>query len=256
MGCGATGRPRWLYTSNGNVLVCWSDKVVEYGQEKEVVFEYSLPAINQELGTAVRLENGHTLISELGNKPRLIEVDMAGMLQVEVPLQPETDNVHMQTRMARKLANGNYLVPHLLAFAVKEYSPDGEVLQTFKTDLPELGGVEAENWPFTAIRLENGNSLISLTHGNKIIEVDGNGKIIWKMGNEDIEGDLFQDPCGAQRLPNGNTVIASYGAQEGVKLFEASPEKEIVWSYSGEFRVHHFQILTTNGRSITGKPLK
>jgi hypothetical protein len=241
---------------NGNVLICWSDKVVEYGQQKEVVFEYNLAAINQELGTAVRLENGHTLISELGSKPRLIEVDMAGIIQVEVPLKPETDNAHMQTRMARKLINGNYLVPHLLAFAVKEYSPEGEVLQTFKTDLPELGGVEAENWPFTAIRLENGNSLISLTHGNKIIEIDGSGKIIWKMGNEDVEGDLFQDPCGAQRLPNGNTVIASYGAKEGVKVFETSPDKEIVWSYSGEFGVHHFQILTTNGRPITGKPLK
>jgi hypothetical protein len=51
-------------------------------------------------------------------------------------------------------------------------------------------------------------------------------------------------------------VVASYGANEGIKLFEATREKEIVWSYSGEFRVHHFQILTTNGKPISGKPLK
>jgi hypothetical protein len=31
----------------------------------------------------------------------------------------------MQTRMARQLRSGNYLVPHLLAFAIKEYSTDG-----------------------------------------------------------------------------------------------------------------------------------
>jgi len=241
---------------NGNVLICWSEEVVEYDRDKQVVFSYKKPEINQELGTAVRLENGNTLITELGDNPRLLEVNLAGDIVVEVPLEPETDNAHMQTRMARKLTNGNYLVPHLLAFAVKEYSPAGEVVQTFPTDLPELGGREAENWPFTAIRLENGNTVINLTHGNKTIEVDEEGKVIWKIGNDDVEGTPFQDPCGAQRLPNGNTVIASYAAQEGIKLFEVTREKEIVWSYSGEHRVHHFQILTTNGEPLIGKPLK
>ncbi len=241
---------------NGNILICWADEVVEYDLKKEVVFSYKKPAINQELGSVVRLENGNTLISELGDRPRLLEVNSVGQVIVEVALVPETDNAHMQTRMARKLANGNYLVPHLLAFAVKEYSPRGEILQILKTNLPELGGQEAENWPFTAIRLNNGNTLISLTHGNKIVEMNEKGEVIWKMGNDDVESDIFQDPCGAQRLPNGNTVVASYGANDGIKLFEATREKEIVWSYSGEFRVHHFQILTTNGKPISGKPLK
>jgi hypothetical protein len=241
---------------NGNVLICWADEVVEYDLKKEVLFSYKKSAINQELGSVVRLENGNTLISELGDRPRLLEVDSSGEIVVDVPLVPETDNIHMQTRMARKLTNGNYLVPHLLAFAVKEYSPRGEILQTLKTDIPELGGRATENWPFTAIRLDNGNTLISLTHGNKIVEMNEKGEVIWKMGNDDVESDIFQDPCGAQRLPNGNTVVASYGANEGIKLFEATREKEIVWSYSGEFRVHHFQILTTNGKPISGKPLK
>lgn len=241
---------------NGHILICWGDEVIEYNREKKVVFNYKKPEKSQELGTAVRLDNGNTLITELGDYPRLLEVDDAGEIVVEVPLEPETDNAHMQTRMARKLANGNYLVPHLLAFAVKEYTPTGEIVQTFKTDLEELGGPEAENWPFTAIRLENGHTVINLTHGNKVIEVDGEGEVVWKMGNEDVEGTPFQDPCGGQRLANGNTVIASYGAQDGIKLFEVTPEKEIVWSYSGEHRVHHFQILTTNGKPIDGKPLK
>ena len=86
--------------------------------------------------------------------------------------------------------------------------------------------------------------------------MNGEGEVVWKMGNEDVEGTPFQDPCGGQRLPNGNTVVASYGAKEGIKLFEVTPEKDIVWSYSGEHRVHHFQILTTNGKPLNGKPLK
>jgi len=132
----------------------------------------------------------------------------------------------------------------------------GLVIQTLQTDLSELGSREAENWPFTAIRFENGNTLINLSHGNKAIEVDGAEKVVWEMNNDNFEGKHFQDPCGAQRLPNGNTVIASYGVQEGIKLFEVTIEKEMVWSYSGEHRVHHFQILTTNGIPVDDKPMK
>ena len=241
---------------NGHVLICWSDVVHEYDLDKNVIFTYKLSELNGELGTAVRLDNGHTMIVESGKQPRIVEVDNEGEIIHEVALQPETDNVHMQTRMARKLPTGNYLAPHLLAFAVKEYTPSGEVVKTFKTDLEQLGGKEAENWPFTAIRLNNGNTVIALTHGNKIIEVDSDGGVVWQMSNEDVEDAIFADPCGAQRLPNGNTVIASYAAQEGVKLFEVTPEREVVWAYEGPHRVHHFQILTTNGQPLEGKPLK
>ena len=241
---------------NGHVLICWSDEVKEFDADKNPIFTYALQAPNKELGTAVRLDNGHTLITELGELPRLLEVNSEGQIEVEVPLLPETDNAHMQTRMARKLDNGNYLVPHLLAFAVKEYTPAGEVVQTFKTDLEELGGREAENWPFTAIRLNNGNTLINLTHGNKTVEMNSKGEVVWKVSNEDFEDDPFDDPCGAQRLANGNTVIASYHAQEGIKLFEVNPQKERVWTYEGEYRAHHFQILTTNGKPLSGPVLK
>ncbi|MEQ9289949.1 MAG: hypothetical protein RIG77_23675 [Cyclobacteriaceae bacterium] len=243
---------------NGNVLVCWGDEVKEFDKDKKVVFSYKKRESEGkiELGTAVRLANGNTLITESSvDEPRLMEVDKAGNIVVSVPLQPDTDNVHMQTRMARKLANGNYLVPHLLAFAVKEYTPTGQVVNTFKTDLPELGGREAENWPFTAIRLKNGNTVINLTHGNKTIEMNKKGEVVWKVSNEDFDGNPFKDPCGAQRLSNGNTVIASYAANDGIKLFEVNRKKEMVWSYSG-FRVHHFQILTTNGKPEKSNTMK
>lgn len=242
---------------NGHVLVCWKNEVREFDTDRKIVFTYKKDPQNKELGTVQRLDNGNTLITELGGKPRLLEVNGKGKIVVEVPLQPDTNNAHMQTRMARKLANGNYLVPHLLAFAVKEYTPAGKVVKTFRTDLPEIGGRKARNWPFTAIRLPNGNTLINCTHGNKTIEVDGEGRIVWRMGNDDVDGNPFQDPCGAQRLPNGNTVIAPYGARKSpVKLFEVTRDKKIVWAYKGRHRAHHFQILTTNGKAVKGKPLK
>lgn len=244
---------------NGNVLIAWNDEVKELHptDSSAVLFHYRKSPANKEIGTVQRLANGNTLVTELGMEPRLLEVTPSGEVAVSFPLLPETDNAHMQTRMARKLANGNYLVPHLLAFKVKEYDPIGKVVQTLATDIEALGGREAENWPFTAIRLENGNTLVNLTHGNKTVEFDSNGKIIWQVSNDDFR-DLkpFVDPCGAQRLANGNTVIASYGAKEGIKIFEVTREKKIVWQYEGPYRAHELQILTTNGVKLAGPLLK
>lgn len=241
---------------SGNVLIAWANEVRELTRDGKELFRYALAGENKELGTVQPLGEDRFLITELGPKPRLLEVTRDGKIAVDVPLQPETTNAHMQTRMARKLPNGNYLVPHLLAFQVKEYAPDGCVVQTLTTDLPEIGGRKAENWPFTAIRLENGNTLVNLTHGNRTAEFDPQGKIVWQISNADFpEEKPFADPCGGQRLPNGNTVIASYGSQGPIKIFEVTPEKKIVWKYTGKHRAHEIQILTTNGEPI-GKVMK
>ncbi|WP_190811170.1 hypothetical protein [Flagellimonas sp. S3867] len=240
---------------NGNILICWADEVREYNKKKEVILKYKRSEEHMELGTAVRLSNGNTMITESGTQPRIVEINKKGEVVKSIPLQPETENVHMQTRMARKLKNGNYLVPHLLAFAVKEYQPDGAIVKTFSTDYAAFGGREAKTWPFTAIRIKNGNTLVTLTNGNRVVELNAEGEIIWQIDNSIFDGNPLVDPCGAQRLPNGNTVIASYGAQKGIKLFEVDKNKNIVWTYT-DYRAHHFQILTTNGKPVKGTPLK
>ena len=255
---GKAGARDGFVLPSGNLLIAWGDEVRELTRdEKKVVFEYKKSPENDEIGTAARLVNGNTLITELGKKPRVLEVTPDGKIAVDVALQPETDNAHMETRMARKLENGNYLVPHLLAFQVKEYTPSGEVVSTLKTDGKELGGRAAENWPFTAIRLDNGNTLVTLTHGNRVVEFNEAGEIVWQISNDDFpDAKPLVDPCGAQRLPNGNTVIASYGASQGVKIFEVTRDKKLVWSYEGPHRAHEIQVLTTNGEPIKGEPLK
>lgn len=242
---------------NGNLLLAFSDRVEEITREKQVVFSYRRSKENSEIGTTQRLYNGNTLITELGSKPRLLEVNPQGAVVLEVPLQPETDNAHMQTRMARQLKGGNYLVPHLLAFAVKEYTPEGKVVHVLKTDLEELGGRKAENWPFTAIRLDNGNTVLSLTHGNKVVEMNLKGEVVWQVNNTHVGG-LFKDPCGSQRLANGNTVIGSHAASTGISMVEVNREHQIVWTSAHPLAagVHHFQILTTNGKPEPGMPLK
>lgn len=238
--------------ANGNILFSASNVATEMNRSGQTVWTYALDPINKELGTAVRLENGHTLLVERGPKPRLLEVTRHGKIAAEIPLQPETANDHMQTRMARKLPNGHYLVPHLLAFKVKQYDTDGKVVAEIRTDLPELGGREEENWPFTAIRMENGHTLVNLTHGNKTAIFDASGKVVWKVDNGDLEG-RFADPCGGQLLPNGHVVITSYAQRDPskVRVFEVNPQKEVVWElFHPNAYAHGIHVVSTQGRPL------
>ncbi|MBV8882257.1 MAG: hypothetical protein JO332_20035 [Planctomycetaceae bacterium] len=250
-------RDGWVLP-NGHLLLAVSKgkeypsgAVVEVDADGKTVFEFK--GSQSEVDTVQPLANGNLLLTESGKTPRLLEIDRSGKVVVEVALQCQTQNAHMETRMARKLANGNYLVPHLLDFVVREYKPDGSTAWEFRTP-----SEPKECWPFTAIRLENGNTLVNLTHANRTVEADPAGKIVWQVTNDDLGAPLFRDPCGAQRLPNGNTVIASYGqGGKGVKLFEVTREKKVVWTYSSDRPgVHQVHVLETNGKALEGAPLR
>ncbi len=241
---------------NGNVLLALyatdgfpHGGVVEVERDtKQIVFQYQ--GQQKETSTVQALAGDRYVVAELGPEPRALVIDRAAGVVSKTPFQCQTDNDHMQTRMLRVLPNGNYLVPHLLDFAVREYEPiTGRVVRTFATD---DRGREKRDWPFTAIRLADGNTLIACTNGNRVIEVDGEGKIVWSVTNDDLGEALFDDACGAQRLPNGNTVISSYHSTgDRVKLFEVTRDKKVVWRYSGmQHGFHHFQILTTNGKPV------
>ncbi len=248
--------------SNGNVLLAVypnpefpNGGVVEIDRDtKEYVFSYQ--GQQKEISSVQSLSDGTLLVAELGPEPRAIVLDRSGKVVHSMPLQCQKENAHMQTRMLRVLPNGNYIAPHLLDFAVKEYVPaTGEVVRVIPTD---DRGRAKHDWPFTAIRLENGNTLIGCTNGNRVIEVNAAGKIVWSVDNDDIGEPLIDDACGVQRLPNGNTVITSYHASgDKVKLLEVTPCKKVVWTFRGmPAGFHHFQILTTNGAPLKSNGLR
>lgn len=245
----------WVLPTGNVLLALYGTKgfpnggVVEVDRKsKKIIFQYK--GRQKEISTVQLLPDGTFLVAELGPQPRAVVINRNGDVLKTTPLQCQKQNAHMQTRMLRVLPNGNYIAPHLFDFAVKEYKPDtGEVVKTIATD---ERGRDKRDWPFTAIRLKNGNTLIACTNGNRIIETDAEGKIVWSVTNADLGEKLFNDACGAQRLPNGNTVISSYHAKGNqVKLFEVTRDKKVVWRYSGmKAGFHHFQILTTNGKPI------
>ena len=251
----------WVLPSGNVLLALYPTRKFPKGGVAEVDRKtrkiiWSYKGQQKEISTVQPMCGDHYLVAELGPEPRAIVINQAGEILKKMPLACQKKNAHMQTRMLRLLPNGNYIAPHLLDFAVKEYDPaTGKVLRSFPTD---DRGRAKRDWPFTAIRLANGNTLIGCTNGNRVIEVDAKGKIVWKVDNEDIGEKLFDDACGVQRLPNGNTVITSYHAKgNAVKLFEVTRDKKVVWRYSGlSAGFHHFQILTTNGKPLKDNTLK
>ncbi|MEM7784583.1 MAG: DUF1080 domain-containing protein [Planctomycetota bacterium] len=246
----------WML-SNGNFLAAIypcnefpRGGVAEIEQaSRKLIWQYQ--GQQKEISTVEQIGENEYLVAELGDAPRAIVINRAGEVLSEMPFQCQSKNAHMQTRMLRRLPNGNYIAPHLFDFAVKEYKPKtGKVVKVIKTD---DRGREKKDWPFTAIRLKGNRTLIGCTNGNRVIEVDRKGEIVWSISNEDLPEPLIDDACGVQRLSNGNTVITSYHASgDRVKLLEVTPDKKVVWKFDGlDSGFHHFQILTSNGIPIT-----
>ena len=265
----ADGKVTWTYPhntrdgfvlTNGNILMAVSKSkeypggaAIEITRGGEKIFEYK--GAQSEVNTVQAVGDGRYMLVEAGSKPRVLEVDRQGKILVEVAIQAQTKDHHLQSRMTRKLANGNYLVPQLLDRLVREYAADGKIVWEAKT--PEG---PKDSWPFTAIRLANGNTYVNCTHGKQAVEFDKDAKIVWHLDNADFPKPLLEDPCGAQRLPNGNTVITSYAQNKPgeVKLLEVTPDKKVVWTYRDDKKhgIHEFQILDTNGKPLDGSPMK
>ncbi len=258
----ASGKVTWKYPAvtrdgevlpNGNLLLTLSKTkaypggaVVEVTRDQKVVWEYK--GTQTEVNTAVLLYNGNVMLTEAGDKPRLLEVARDGSIKVEIPLGCQITNHHMQSRMARKLPNGHYLVPQ--EKTVREYDAAGKVVWERKSPESEL-----DNRSFCCLRNAAGHTLISLTLGNHIIEVDESGKIVWELRDGDLPGIPVNRTTALSWLPNGNIVFSNYAARAPqAKLVEITRDKKIVWSYTDASNqgVHEFQLLDEAGKPLTG----
>lgn len=244
---------------NGNLLLAVSKceaypggAVVELAPDGSKVLEWR--GTQSEVNTAQRLPDGRTMATEAGDKPRIVELDASGAVVAETPIACQTANHHMESRMARKIRGGDYLVPQLLDKVVRQYRPDGSVVREFHT--PES---PADAWPFTAIRLDDGHTLVTCTHADMVVEYDADGAIVWQLSNADLPKAYLADPCGAQRLPNGNTVVCSYAiGADRTKLVEVDRRKRVVWTWSEQDGpgIHEVHVLTTDGKPVAGRPLR
>jgi hypothetical protein len=202
-----------------------------------------------EVNSIQKTADGTYVLTEAGPNPRLLEITAEGSVKTEFVLACQKPNTHMQTRMARKQADGTFLVPHLLDFTIVRYAADGMALSKIDTHVP--GEPTINSWPFTAIALADGGILAGLTNGNRVVEFDADGAIRWQVTAADTDG-AINDACGVQRLPNGNTIIASYRiGKGGQRMLEVSPEKKVVWVWQANVpAVHHFHLFEIDGAAV------
>jgi hypothetical protein len=229
---------------DGNILLQqgWT-RIVEVTPDKKNVWEYDAAKMNGNEGRRVevhsfqRLDGGLTMIAESG-PARIIEVDRNGKIQNEIKLKVDHPNPHSDTRLARKIANGNYLVAHESDGAVREYDGKGRIVWDYEVPLfgrQRKGGHGPEafgNSVFSAIRLGNANTLIGGGNGHCVLEVTPNKEIVWKVEQKDLRGITLAWVTRVERLPNGNTLIGNcHAGPENPQFIEITPAKAVVWTW-------------------------
>ena len=213
----------WML-SNGNILFTRMQYIAEITPKKDVVWRYDAPE-----GTEIHacqpigLDKVLYILNDLPPKLRVVNIK-TNQVEVEHDLPciqpPDPTKVHAQFRRVRYTAEGTYLIPFLNMGQVIEYDKD------FK----EIWRYEIKS-PWAAIRLKNGNTLITAESDKLTIEVNKKGETIWQLKPEDIpEQYRFINTQTCTRLANGNTIICSRGGNgKGPQLVEVTPDKKVVW---------------------------
>ncbi len=234
---------------NGNILTVQNMRVVVEidPAAKDVVWSYDASRQNGNEGRRVELHaiqplaDGRVMIAESG-PARIIEVDRDGTLLKSIPLKVDRPDPHRDTRLARKLVNGNYMVCHEGDGAVREYDGEtGAVVWEFLVPMfgnePKPGhGPEAYgNQVFSAIRLANGNTLVGTGNGHAVLEVTPGGEIVWELHQRDLPGIVLAWVTTLEVLPNGHYVVGNCHAGPGQPLLvEIDPAtREIAWTFDG-----------------------
>jgi len=255
---------------NGHIMVQERNrKVVEIDPKtKQVVWSYDAAKSNGnsdkriEIHAFQPLAGGNIMIAESG-AARIIEIDRKGVIQHQIKLKVNRPHPHRDTRLVRKLANGNYLVCHEGDGAIREYTgKTGKVVWEYGVPMfgkkPKGGhGPEAfGNQAFAALRLKNGNTLIATGNGHSVLEVTPKKKIVWQIRQNDLPGITLAWVTTLEVLPNGNYVIGNcHAGPDNPLLIEIEPKsKKVVWTLDrfdtfGN-SVSNSQLLDVKGKSI------
>lgn len=232
---------------NGHIMVQENfRKIVEIDiTTKEVVWSYDASKSNGNVGKRMEihafqpLRNGRIMIAESG-PARIIEIDRDGKLRNEIALKVDNPHPHRDTRLARKIANGNYLVCHEADGVVREYDAgSGAIVWEFEVPMfgqeskPGHGPEAFGNALFSALRLPNGNTLIGTGNGHSILEVTPDKKIVYALHQNDLPGITLAWVTTLEVLANGNLVLGNCHAGPGQPLLVELDAKtrEVVWTF-------------------------
>lgn len=219
----------WML-SNGNILFTRMQYIAEITPDKKVVWRYdcnnSAGTNHTEVHTCQPIGLDKVLFVLNGLPPKLMVVNIkTGAVEVEHELPfiqpPSIKNIHAEFRRARYTAQGTYLVSFLNLNKVVEYDNNFNEVWSYKIATP-----------WAALRLKNGNTLITDESGNLTREVNPKGETVWQFNNTDLPAAyrFVQAPQSCTCLANGNTIFCSRGGGgKGPQLIEVTPDKKVVW---------------------------
>jgi len=213
--------------SNGNIVFSRRLGASEVTPDKKIVWNYDAPP-GTEIHTAYPIGNARVLIMQNGNPAKLLILKKTGnQLERELVLSTRNpEGVHGQFRHVRMTRGGTFLVAHMDLGKVVEYSAEGK----------EIWSVPAPS-AWAAVRLKNGNTLISGNQHGYVREVNPQGETVWEINRGDLPGIPLYTVQEVQRLANGNTLVNNWAGSlplerwpEVVQLVEVTPDKKVVWA--------------------------
>lgn len=250
----------WL--GNGNVLTHQGTEIVEIDIEtRKVVWSFDAKKLSQKPRVEVHAiqpaDDGDIMIA-LSGEGKIFEINRNGEVQSAVEMTIDNPHPHRDTRLVRRLANGNYLVAHEGDGVIREYDQDSQVVWEFAVPLfnkqPAKGhGPDAfGNQAFSAVRMKNGNTLIGTGNGHGLLEVDHDKNIVWKLDQNDLEGITLAWVTTVEVHPNGHIVIGNcHAGPDNPQLIEIDRDKKVHWTFK-DFanlgnNVSNSQILSVEG---------
>ena len=186
--------------SNGNIVFSRQFGASEITPDKKIVWNYDGPS-GAEIHTTYPVGKDRVLIMQNGNPAKLMLIQKAtGKVEKELVLQTRDPNsVHSQFRHIRMTRAGTFLVAHMDLGKVVEYSAEGK----------EIWSVAAPS-AWAAVRLKNGNTLISGNEKGYVREVNPKGETVWEINKNDLPGIPLYTVQEVDRLANGNTLISNW----------------------------------------------
>jgi len=212
----------WLL-SNGNILFSRMSYAAEVTPQKKIVWRLDPPK-GAEIHSVQPIGLDKVFVVQNGTPAKIMIIDMkSGKVEMEheIPAEVTGTAVHGQFRRGRVTAQGTYLLSCLQKGKVIEYDKNFNEIWSYTT--PQ---------PWAAIRLKNGNTLISDEKEQRVLEINAKGETVWKF---DLKTDLppelgFSRSQSCVRLANGNTIFCSQAKPgKGPQLVEVTADKKVVW---------------------------
>ncbi|QDU06673.1 hypothetical protein [Gimesia aquarii] len=214
---------------NGNILFSHRFGVREVNPAKQTVWDFKVPREKgkQEINSCQPLEDGKVLILDCGNQ-RLLEVNRGQQVTLAIDLPDGGKNPHNRYMQARKTPQDTYLISYRDNKKILELNAKGKIIWQY--------ALQENDRPFTAIRLENGRTLVPCITSYRIIEIDPEGKITWELNTKDDLGFQLLYPVGVHVRKNGNLVVINSdyhhkkGMNNDVQAFEINRQKQVLWT--------------------------